>query len=75
MMERNHALQVMDQLDALILKKGWPVPMTPYSLVHHETLLSLLEQLRSSLQDERDEHFIYSFSARTKSQELRRRNN
>jgi hypothetical protein len=69
MIERAQTLQIMDQLDALVLKKGWPVPMTPYYLVHHERLLGLLDQLRNSLQDEMDGRFIHRFAAGRKSEE------
>jgi hypothetical protein len=60
MIERSETLQIMDQLELLVLKKGWPVPLTPYYLVHHERLLGLLDLLRASLQDEIDGRFITS---------------
>jgi hypothetical protein len=62
MIERSETLQLMDQLEAMVLKKGWPVPFTPYYLVHHEKMLSLMDQLRASLQDEMDGRFIKSFA-------------
>jgi hypothetical protein len=65
MMERGQTLQIMDQLELLVLKKGWPVPLTPYYLVHHERMLALLDQLRASLQDEMDGRFINSFAVRS----------
>ena len=64
MIERSETLQIMDQLELLVLKKGWPVPLTPYYLVHHERLLNLMDQLRVSLQDEIDGRFITSFAQR-----------
>jgi hypothetical protein len=71
MIERSETLQIMDQLELLILKKGWPVPMTPYYLVHHERMLSLMDQLRASLQDEIDGRFITSFAKRPPEQQPR----
>ncbi len=62
MIERSETLQLMDQLEALVLKKGWPVPMSPFYLVNHEKMLGLMDQLRASLQDEMDGRFIQSFS-------------
>jgi hypothetical protein len=66
--ERSDAMKVMDQLEALMLKQGWPVPFTPYYLVHHTKMLQLLDQLRSCLQDEMDGRFIKAF-AEQKNQE------
>ncbi len=63
MMERSDALKVMDQLEALLMKKGWPIPMTPFYLVDHEKMLFLLDQLRACLQDEMDGRFIKAFAA------------
>jgi hypothetical protein len=63
-MERSETMQLMDQLEALVLKKGWPVPFSPYYLVHHDQMLSLLDQLRASLQDEMDARFIKAFASR-----------
>ncbi len=62
MIERSETLKTMDRLEALLLKKGWPVPFTPYYLVHHEQMLHLLDQLRASLQDEMDGRFIKTFA-------------
>lgn len=62
MIERSEALKVMDQLEALMLKQGWPVPFTPYYLVNHENMLHLLDQLRACLQDEMDGRFIKVFA-------------
>ncbi|HEY9746048.1 MAG TPA: hypothetical protein V6C99_07505 [Oculatellaceae cyanobacterium] len=63
MIERSEAMKVMDQLEALLLKQGWPVPFTPYYLVHHTKMLQLLDQLRDCLQDEVDGRFIKAFTA------------
>lgn len=63
MIERSDALKVMDQLEALLMKKGWPIPMTPFYLVDHEKMLALLDQLRVCLQDEMDGRFIKAFAA------------
>jgi hypothetical protein len=60
--ERSEALKIMDQLEALVLKKGWPIPLTPYYLVDHEKMLALMDQLRASLQDEMDGRFIKAFA-------------
>lgn len=62
MIERSEAMKVMDQLEALMLKQGWPVPFTPYYLVHHTKMLQLLDQLRACLQDEMDGRFIKVFA-------------
>lgn len=62
MIERSEALKIMDQLETLLLKKGWPVPLTPFYLVDHEKMLYLLDQLRASLQDEMDGRFIKAFT-------------
>jgi len=62
MIERSEALKLMDQLEALVLKKGWPIPLTPFYLVDHEKMLVLLDQLRASLQDEMDGRFIKAFA-------------
>lgn len=63
MIERSEALKLMDQLEALVLKKGWPIPLTPFYLVDHEKMLVLLDQLRASLQDEMDGRFIKAFAS------------
>jgi hypothetical protein len=63
-MERSETMKLMDQLEALVLKKGWPVPFSPYYLVHHDQMLCLLDQLRASLQDEMDARFIKAFANR-----------
>lgn len=62
MIERSEAMKVMDQMEALLLKQGWPVPFTPYYLVHHTQMLQLLDQLRACLQDEMDGRFIRVFA-------------
>lgn len=69
MIERSETMQIMDQLEALLLKKGWPVPFTPYYLVHHEDMLHLLDQLRASLQDEMDGRFIKAFASSKEEEE------
>lgn len=60
-MERSETQLIMDQLEAVVLKKGWPVPFSPYYLVHHEQMLSLLDKLRASLQDDLDARFLHAF--------------
>ncbi len=62
MIERSETMKLMDRLEELVLRKGWPVPGTPYYLVHHEKMLALMDQLRASLQDEMDGRFIKTFS-------------
>lgn len=52
----------MDMLETLVLKRGWPVPLTPYYLVDYEKMLFLLDKLRVSLQDEMDSRFINAFN-------------
>ena len=53
MIARSEAMKIMDQLEAQVLKKGWPVPMTPFYLVDHEKMeekriaLLMLKQLGS----------------------------
>ena len=61
LMERSETQQIMDQMEALVLRKGWPVPFTPYYLVHHERMLALLDKLRASLQDDMDARFLQAF--------------
>jgi hypothetical protein len=62
-LERNahQTRRLMNELEELLLKKGWPVPFTPYYLVHHERMLSILDQLRMSLQDDLDARFLQAF--------------
>lgn len=48
---QSHPFVLMDQLENLVLKKGWPVPFSGYYLVQHERLLTVLDQLRASLTD------------------------
>lgn len=63
MIERSDAMKIMDQLEALMMKKGWPVPFTSFYLVDHEKVLVLLDQLRVCLQDEMDSRFVKAFSS------------
>lgn len=70
MIERSDAMKLMDQLEAQMMKKGWPVPLTPYYLVDHEKVLILLDQLRVCLQDEMDARFIKAFSNVAEAEEL-----
>lgn len=71
-MKRNETLKLMDQLEALVLKKGWPVPFSPFYLVHHERMLHLLDQLRAQLLKDHyrsydlDERFIQAFTQDSK---------
>jgi hypothetical protein len=62
-MERDtqHTRRLMNQLEEIMLKKGWPVPFSPFYLVHHEEMLAVLDQLRMSLQDDLDARFMYQF--------------
>lgn len=55
------SLEIMNQLETLLLKKGWPVPFTPYYLVNHERMLILLDKLRLSMQDDMDARFLQAF--------------
>lgn len=59
--DTQHTRRLMNQLEELMLKKGWPVPFTPYYLVHHEEMLAVLDQLRMSLQDDLDARFMQAF--------------
>lgn len=45
---------LMNELEELLVKKGWPVPMTPFYLVHHEQMLTVLDKLRLNMQDDLD---------------------
>jgi hypothetical protein len=60
-MRETDPITLMDQLENLVLQQGWPVPWSPYYLVHHEKLLTTLDKLRRSLQDELDARFIHAF--------------
>lgn len=64
MMERSEALVIMDHLETLVLRKGWPIPLTPFYLVDYEKMLMLMDQLRASLQDEMDGRMINAFAGR-----------
>lgn len=48
---QSHPYVLMDQLENLILKKGWPIPFSGYYLVEHERVLTVLDLLRASLTD------------------------
>ena len=67
--ERTETMQLMDELEALVMKRGWPVPFSGYYLVHHERLLSVVDRLRVSLQDELDERFLQAFEIKEEKQE------
>jgi hypothetical protein len=69
-MERDtqHTRRLMNQLEELMLKKGWPVPFSPFYLVHHEEMLAVLDQLRMSLQDDLDARFMYQFQVSNEDQ-------
>ena len=60
--ERTETMQLMDELEALVMTQGWPVPFTGYYLVQHERLLHVVDRLRVSLQDDMDERFMQAFS-------------
>ena len=45
------ALHAMDQLERLLLRQGWPIPFTPYSLVHQGEIFRLMDRLRGCLKD------------------------
>lgn len=70
MIERSDAMKIMDQLEAQMMKKGWPVPLTPFYLVDHEKVLILLDQLRVCLQDEMDSRFIKAFSDASEAEKM-----
>ena len=70
-MERSETMKIMDQLEALLLKQGWPVPFSPYYLVRHDRMLSLLDQLRASLQDEMDARFIKAFASKEADEKIK----
>lgn len=56
-------MRLMDELEALVMRDGWPVPFSGgYYLVQHERLLNVVDRLRGSLQDELDERFLQAFS-------------
>jgi hypothetical protein len=52
--QKEELFQVMDQVETLLVAKGWPVPFTPYCLVDSEPFLSLLDRLRDCLKDRTD---------------------
>ena len=60
--ERTETLKLMDELESLVMKEGWPVPFSGYYLVHHERMFTVLDRLRTSLQDDLDERFLQVFS-------------
>jgi hypothetical protein len=70
MIERSDAMKIMDQLEAQMMKKGWPVPLTPFYLVDQEKVVILLDQLRVCLQDEMDARFIKAFTSASEAEEL-----
>lgn len=70
MIERSDAMKLMDRLEDQMLKKGWPVPLTPFYLVDHEKVLILLDQLRVCLQDEMDSRFIKAFSTAQEAEQV-----
>lgn len=60
--ERTETMRLMDELEGLVMREGWPVPFSGgYYLVHHERLLNVVDRLRGSLQDELDERFLQAF--------------
>ena len=61
MIERSKTLQLMDHLESIVMKRGWPIPFSPWYLVNHKKLLAALDMLRASLQDEADERFLQVF--------------
>ena len=62
MMQRTETMKMMDRLEELLLKKGWPVPFSNYYLVNHEKMLGAIDQLRASLNEEMDARFIKAFA-------------
>ncbi len=62
MIERSKTLQMMDHLEMVVMKQGWPIPCSPYYLVHHKKLLAALDMLRASLQEEADDRFLQIFN-------------
>lgn len=60
--ERTETMRLMDELEAIVMRDGWPVPFSGgYYLVQHERLLNVVDRLRGSLQDELDERFLQAF--------------
>ncbi|MGE0199506.1 MAG: hypothetical protein AB7P76_00915 [Candidatus Melainabacteria bacterium] len=49
---RSKTLKLMDELEAMVMKRGWPVPFTPLYVVHHEAMLNIMDALRNSLKEE-----------------------
>ena len=64
--ERPEPLRLMDELEAMVLHGGWPVPCSPYYVINHQRLLGLIDRLRESLQDEMDERLLQAFAAEVK---------
>ncbi|MEB3288214.1 MAG: hypothetical protein VKJ04_12025 [Vampirovibrionales bacterium] len=59
--ERPEPLLIMDELESALLHHGWPIPCSPYYIVHHQKILEIVDRLRVSLQEEMDERFLHSF--------------
>lgn len=59
---RDEVLALMDQLEDVVMKRGWPVPFSPYYLVNHDSLLRALDRMRAGLLSRyQDDRLISAF--------------
>lgn len=64
---RSHSLQFLDYLEAVVMKKGWPVPFTKYYVVDHDSLIQAIDQLRLNIQErDQEERLIQAFGLNEK---------
>ncbi len=60
--ERRKSLVMLDHLESIIMRRGWPIPFTPYYFVNHKRMLLAMDDLRQSiLEDDMDERFFQVF--------------
>ncbi len=60
--ERRKTLVMLDHLESIIMRRGWPIPFTPYYFVNHQRMLLAMDDLRQSiLEDDMDERFFQVF--------------
>lgn len=65
---RSHSLQFLDNLEAVVMKRGWPVPFTKYYVVDHAELIEAIDQLRLNIQErDQEERLIQAFGIDEKS--------
>ena len=60
--ERRKTLVMLDHLESIVMRRGWPIPFTPYYFVNHQRMLHAMDDLRQSiLEDDMDERFFQVF--------------